>query len=63
MPVLVQPKLWKRDMRYGTWNVRITTVARELAVYKLDLAGVQEIGGTQGHCKSRGTKKKGIFES
>jgi exonuclease III len=37
-------------MRYGTWNVRslyrsvsLTTVARELARYKLDLVGVQEV--------------------
>jgi exonuclease III len=44
-------------MRFGTWNVRslnrsgsLTTVARELARYKLDLVGVQEVrwdkGGT-----------------
>jgi len=44
-------------MRFGTWNVRslymsgsLTTVARELANCKLDLAGVQEVrwgkGGT-----------------
>jgi exonuclease III len=44
-------------MRFGTWNVRslnrsgsFMTVARELATYKLDLVGVQEIrwdkGGT-----------------
>jgi hypothetical protein len=37
-------------MRFGTWNVRITyksgslvTEARELARYKLDLVGVQEV--------------------
>jgi endonuclease/exonuclease/phosphatase family metal-dependent hydrolase len=37
-------------MRFGTWNVRslyrsgsLTTVARELAGYKLDLVGVQEV--------------------
>ena len=37
-------------MRFGTWNVRsvyrsgsITTVVRELARYKLDLVGVQEV--------------------
>jgi len=37
-------------MRFGTWNVRslkksrsITTVHRELTVYKLDLVGVQEV--------------------
>jgi len=37
-------------MRYGTWNVRslyrsgsLTTAARELARYKLDLVGAQEV--------------------
>jgi len=37
-------------MRFGTWNVRslyrsgsLTTVARELARYKLDLVGVQGV--------------------
>jgi hypothetical protein len=37
-------------MRFGTWNVRImyrsgslVTEARELARYKLDLVGVQEV--------------------
>jgi exonuclease III len=44
-------------MRFGTWNVRslyrsgsLMTVARELARYKLDLVGAQEVrwhkGGT-----------------
>jgi hypothetical protein len=44
-------------MRFGTWNVRnlyragsLTSAARELARYKLDLVGVQEVrwgnGGT-----------------
>jgi exonuclease III len=44
-------------MRFGTWNVRslyrsgsLMTVAKELARYKLDLVGVQEVrwdkGGT-----------------
>jgi exonuclease III len=44
-------------MRFGTWNVRslyrsgsLMTVTRELARYKLDLVGVQEVrwdkGGT-----------------
>jgi len=47
---LVRPKLRKRDMRFGTWNVRnlyracsLTAAARELARYKLDLVGVQEV--------------------
>jgi len=46
-------------MRLGTWNVRsryrsgsLTAAARELARYKLDLVGVQEVrrdnGGTIG---------------
>jgi hypothetical protein len=54
---LVRPKQWKRDMRFGTWNVRslyrsgsLMIVVRELARYKLDLVGVQEVrwdkGGT-----------------
>jgi len=37
-------------MRFGTWNVRslyragsLTGTARELARYKLDLVGVQEV--------------------
>jgi hypothetical protein len=45
-------------MRFGTWNVRslyrggsLMIVSRELARYKLDLVGVQEVrwegGGTQ----------------
>jgi exonuclease III len=48
---------WKRDILVGTWNVRslyraasLMTVAKELARYKLDLVGVQEVrwdkGGT-----------------
>src|SRR5215813_1186123 len=47
----------KRDIRLGTWNVRslyragsLTAAASELARYKLDLVGVQEVrwdkGGT-----------------
>jgi hypothetical protein len=46
------------DIRFGTWNVRslyrigcLTTVARELGKYKLDLVGVEEVrwekGGTE----------------
>jgi hypothetical protein len=46
------------DVRFGTWNVRslyrvgfLMTVSRELARYKLDLVGVQEVrwegGGTE----------------
>jgi exonuclease III len=40
----------KRDTTFGTWNVRslyragsFTAAARELARYKLDLVGVQEV--------------------
>jgi hypothetical protein len=47
----------KTDMRFGTWNVTshyksgsLTAASRELARYKLDLPGVQEVrwdkGGT-----------------
>jgi exonuclease III len=43
-------KLRKKDMSFGTWNVRsmywsvsLMTVVRELAKYKLDLVGVQEV--------------------
>jgi len=54
---LVRPKQTKRDKTFGTRNVRslyrsglFTTVARELARYKSDLLGVQEVrwdkGGT-----------------
>jgi hypothetical protein len=54
---LARPKQRKRDKRFGTWNVRnlymtgsLTAAARELARYKLDLVGVQEVrwdkGGT-----------------
>jgi len=46
----VQIKQWKRDMRFGTWNVRslyradsIATVAGELARYKLNLVSLQEV--------------------
>jgi hypothetical protein len=45
---LAQPKHWKIDMRFGTWNVRslhrshsLKTVAVGLGKYKLDLVGVQ----------------------
>jgi len=45
----------KRDIRFGTWNVRslyragsLAAVVRELARYKLDLVGVQEFGREKG---------------
>ena len=48
--LLVRPTQWKRNMRFGTWNVRslympfpLITAARELARYQLDLVGVQEV--------------------
>jgi len=47
---LVQPKQRKRDMRFGTWDFRslyragsFMAAATELARYKLDLVGVQEV--------------------
>ena len=47
---MVRPKHWKRDMRFGTWNVRIlyrsgslTAAARKLASYKSNLVGLQEV--------------------
>ena len=62
---MVRPTQRKRDMRFGTWNVRslyragsLTGAARVLARYKLDVAGVQEVrwdkGGTvrAGDCNS-----------
>jgi hypothetical protein len=43
------------DMRFGTWNARslyrigsLTTVARELGKFKLDLVGVQEVRWEKG---------------
>jgi len=42
-------------LRFGTWNVRnlykahsFTAAARELAIYKLDLMGVQEVWWEKG---------------
>jgi hypothetical protein len=50
-------------MRFGTWNVRslcrsgsLTTDARELARYKLDLVGVQEVSWDEG-----GTVRSGDY--
>jgi len=50
-------------MRFGTWNVRslysscsLSTVATELARYKLDLVGVQAI-----RCGKRGTVRTGDY--
>jgi hypothetical protein len=48
--VLIRPQQWKRDRRFGIWNVRslhrsesLTATARELARYKLVLVGVQGV--------------------
>jgi hypothetical protein len=45
----------KRDMRFGTWNIRslyragsLTTAASELARYKLASVGVQEVRWDKG---------------
>jgi exonuclease III len=47
---LERPKQWKKDMRFGTWNIRslcrvgaIKSVVGELEKYKLDFMGVQEV--------------------
>ena len=47
---VVRPEQWERNMRFGTWNVMslcragsLTAAARELARYKLDLVGLQEV--------------------
>jgi hypothetical protein len=49
------------DMRFGMWNVRrlygagsLMTVSRELARYKLDLVGVQEVGWEGGGTEPAG---------
>ena len=53
----------KRDIVLGTWNVRslyragsLMAVARELARYKLDLVGVQEV-----RWDKRGTTRAGDY--
>jgi len=52
---LLQPKQSKRDMRFGTWNVMsvyssrsLTTAARVLARYKLDLVGDKDLTWDKG---------------
>ena len=52
---LVRPKQQKRDLRFGTWNVRslyravsLTAAARQLARYKLDLVDVREVRWDKG---------------
>ena len=55
----------KRDIVLGTWKVRslyragsLTAVTRELARYKLDLVGVQEVWWDKG-----GTVRAGAYNS
>jgi hypothetical protein len=52
---LVRIKYRKRDIRFGTWNVRslyragsLTAAARKLAIYKFYLVGVQEVRWDKG---------------
>jgi hypothetical protein len=47
---MARPKQWRKDMRFGTRNVRslcrvdaIKSAVGELEKYKLDLVGVQEV--------------------
>jgi hypothetical protein len=60
---LVRPKQWKRDVTFGTWNVRnlnrsgsLTAAASELARYKLDLVRVHEVRWDR-----EGTVKAGVY--
>jgi hypothetical protein len=53
--LLVRPKQWKRDTKLSTGKVRslyragsLTTAIKELARYKLDLVGVQEVRWDKG---------------
>jgi len=52
---LERPKQWKRDVRFGTWNIRIlyrsgflTAAARKLARCKSNLVGLQEVRWDKG---------------
>jgi hypothetical protein len=60
-------KLRKMNMGFGTWNIRslyrvgsLLTVAKEIAKYKLDLAGVQEVRWDRG---GMGPADKYIYSS
>jgi hypothetical protein len=60
---LVRPEPWKRDKKVGTWNVRslygsgsLKTAARELARYKLDSMGDQEVRWDKGGTVSKANK-------
>ena len=55
---MVLPQQMNKDMRFGTWNVTslyrtgaVTLVARELAKYRLNLVGIQEVR-LDGNCIS-----------
>jgi len=57
--ILVRPKQQKTGMTFGTWNVRslyrsgsLTAAVRELARYKLELVGVEEVMWDKG-CTAR----------
>ena len=58
----LRTKQRKRDMTFGTWDVKSLytagslTAARELARYKLDLVGVQEVRWNE-----RGTIRAGDY--
>ena len=52
---LIQPKQWKWDITFSTWDARsldrsgsFITAAKELAKYKLHLVGVRRLGGIKG---------------
>ena len=58
---MVRPKQWKRDLRFGTWSVRklyrsgsLTATTTELARYKLNFVGIQEVTWDKGHSETRG---------
>ena len=47
---MARPQQRNKDMRFGTWNVTslyriggVTSVAKELARYRMDIVGVQEV--------------------
>jgi hypothetical protein len=53
--LIIRRKQWKRDMRFGTWNLKredrlgsLKTVVRELAKYELDLVGMQKVWWDKG---------------
>jgi hypothetical protein len=58
---VVRPQQWKRDISFGTWNVKslyrlgsLETVSRELPRYKIDLVAAEQVkrdeGGTVRAC-------------